>query len=58
MFIRFIPENLIKFKLAEAEREIKNTYYQGRRNGKTIERLALIGKIEAYKNLLSTKKGK
>lgn len=57
-FIRFIPENLIKFKLAEAEREIKNTYYQGRRNGKTIERLALIGKIEAYKDLLSTNEGK
>ena len=35
-FVRFIPENLIKFKLAEAEKEIKNTYYQGRRNGKTI----------------------
>lgn len=52
-FVRFIPENLIKFKLAEAEKEIKNTYYQGRRNGKTIERLALIGKIEAYKDLLN-----
>lgn len=52
-FVRFIPENLIKFKLVEAEKEIKNTYYQGRRNGKTIERLALIGKIEAYKDLLN-----
>ena len=45
-FVRFIPENLITHKLAEAEREIRSTYYQGRRNGKTIERLAMIGKIE------------
>lgn len=54
----FIHKDSIKVKLAEAEQELKNTYYAGRKNGKTIERLALIGKIEAYKDILNIKEEK
>ena len=49
-----IPTVEIKKNLKEAENELKNTYAPG--NKKTIERLALIGKIEAYKELLKEEK--
>lgn len=54
-FVRFIPENLIKLKIAEMEAEIKK-HTPARGNGKSlgiaIKISQLIAKIEAYRELL------
>lgn len=54
-FVRFIPENIIKFKLAEAEAKLKS-YKAARQNDKPIttyiQIVKLTSEIEIYKELL------